>query len=96
MTSPTLSYSHSNASLDNKERFIGNLRAGQVKFSSLTHRDVEVRFLRPDVAILNGLSDVEVSVAGQVQKMTLRMTIVYVLKDGEWLFEAWHSSRRPD
>jgi hypothetical protein len=37
-----------------------------------------------------------VSVAGQLQRMTLRFTIVYVEKDGEWLFEAWHSSRRVD
>ena len=69
---------------------------GQVAFRSLAHRDVDVRFVRPDVAILNALSDVEVSVGGQPQKMTLRVTIVYVQKDGEWLFEAWHSSRRPE
>ena len=96
MTSPTLTYSHSNATLDTREPWLGNLRSGQVAFRSLAHRDVDVRFVRPDVAILNALSDVEVSVGGQPQKMTLRVTIVYVQKDGEWLFEAWHSSRRPE
>ncbi|MCU0256537.1 MAG: nuclear transport factor 2 family protein [Vicinamibacterales bacterium] len=80
MTSPTLT----------------NLRSGQVVFSKLQHRDPAVRFLAPDVAILNSLADVEVSVGGTLQKMVLRLTIVYVRKDGEWLFEAWHSSRLPD
>jgi hypothetical protein len=43
--------------------------------------------------MLNGLSDVEVKVGEQDLKMILRFTIVYVEKNGEWLFEAWHSSR---
>lgn len=94
MTSPTLSYSHSNGAIDAKEKFLGDLRAGRVVFRSLNHRDVSIRFVGPGVALLNGLSDVEVNVGGQDLKMTLRFTIIYVQKDGEWLFEAWHSSRR--
>lgn len=94
MTSPTLSYSHSNGNIDGKDKYIGDLRSGQVVFRSLNHRDVNVRFAGPDVAILNGLTDVDVSVGGQASQMTLRFTIIYVKKNGEWLFEAWHSSRR--
>ena len=45
---------------------------------------------------MNALPDVEVSVGGQLQRMTLRVTIVYVLTNGQWLFEAWQASRRPD
>lgn len=96
MTSPTLSYSHSNGAIDNKERFLNDLRKGQVVYRSLTHRDVTVRFVVPRVAILNGISDVLVSVGGQDQKVPLRFTIVYVEKDGKWLFEAWQSTRRPE
>lgn len=95
MISPTLSYTHSNAAIDSKEKFLGDLRSGKVAYRSLKHRDVEVRFVRPDVAILNGLSDVVVEVAGQEQTVPLRFTIVYVEQQGEWLFEAWHSVRRP-
>lgn len=94
MTSPTLSYSHSNGTVDTKEKFIGDLRAGRPVFRSITHRDVNVRFVAPGVAILNGLSDFEVTSGGQDQRIPLRFTIVYVEKDGEWLFEAWHSARR--
>jgi uncharacterized protein (TIGR02246 family) len=95
MISPTLTYTHSNAAVESKEQFLSSLRGGQVVYRSLNHRDVEVRFVRPDVAILNGLSDVVVAVAGEEQTVPLRFTIVYVEQQGEWLFEAWHSVRRP-
>lgn len=95
MISPTLSYTHSNAKLDTKEQFLGDLRSGQVVYRSLTHRDVQVRFVEPGVAVLNGISDVVVTVGGTDQEVPLRFTIVYVQRDGEWLFEAWHAVRRP-
>ena len=31
-----------------------------------------------------------VTLDGQDQDVPLRFTILYVLRDGEWLFEAWH------
>lgn len=93
MTSATLSYSHSNGSIDGREKYLHDLRTRQVVFRSANHRDVAVRFVTPQVAILNGLSDVEVKVGEQDLKMTLRFTIVYVERNGEWLFEAWQSSR---
>ncbi len=70
-------------------------RQGERGARSLKHQDFQVRFPTPDVAILNGQSDVEVVVAGQAQSVPLRFTIVYVKKNGAWLMEAWHSVRRP-
>jgi hypothetical protein len=96
MTSPTLTYSHSSAALDTKETWLASLRSGNVKFGKIAHRDVQVRFVTPEVAILNALPEVEVTVGGQLQRMTLRVTVVYVLKDGVWLFEAWQASRKPE
>lgn len=95
MLSSTLSYTHSNAALDSKDAFLKDLRSGQVVYRSMKHRDVDVRFVTPDVAILNGLTDAAVTVGGQEQDVPLRFTIVYVERDGEWLVEAWHSVRRP-
>jgi len=95
MLSSTLSYTHSNAALDSKDSFLGDLRSGQVVYRSMKHRDVGVRFVTPEVAILNGLTDASVTVGGQDQEVPLRFTIVYVVRDGEWLVEAWHSVRRP-
>ena len=95
MLSPTLTYTHSSAALDTKETFVQSLRSGQTVYKSLAHRDVQVRFPTPDVAILNGQSDVEVVIGGKPQQVPLRFTIVYVRKNGVWLMEAWHSARRP-
>lgn len=96
MTSPTLSYSHSNGTIDGKAKYIADLRARNVVFRSVNHRDVNVRLVGSDAAILNGISDFELTAGGQEQKIPLRFTIVYVKKNGEWLFEAWHSSRRAE
>jgi hypothetical protein len=95
LLSPTLTYTHSSSAFDTKEKFVESLRSGQLVYKSLKHRDVQVRFPTPDVAIVNGLSDVESVSAGQAQQVPLRFTIVYVKKNGVWLMEAWHSARRP-
>jgi len=95
MTSSTLSYSHSNGAMDGREKYLNDLRIRQVVYRSINHRDIAARFVTPQVAVLNGLSDVEVKVGEQDLKMTLRFTIVYVERNGEWLFEAWQSSRLP-
>ena len=94
MLSPTLTYTHSSAAMDDKPRFLETLRSGQVAYKSLQHSDVQVRFPTPDVAVLNGLSTVEVVIAGKPQTIPLRFTIVYVKKNGQWLMELWHSARR--
>jgi hypothetical protein len=95
MLSPTLTYTHSSAALDTKEKFVESLRSGQLVYKSLKHSDVQVRFVTPDVAILNGLSDVESVSGGKAQQVSLRFTLIYVKKNGVWLMEAWHSARRP-
>lgn len=95
MLSPTLTYTHSSAAFDTKEKFMDSLRSGRLVYKSLRHRDVQVRFPTPDVAILNGLSDVESVSGGQPQQTPLRFTMVYVRKNGVWLMEAWHAARRP-
>ena len=94
MLSPTLSYTHSSAAIDDKTRFLETLRSGQVAYKSLVHRDVQVRFPTPDVAIMNGLSDIDVSIGGKLQQVPVRFTIVYVRQKGVWLLEAWQSTRR--
>lgn len=96
MLSPTMTYTHSNAILDNKEEFLQELRSGRVTYKNLEHQDVDVRFASPTVAIMNGITDVLVTVEGVDQDVPLRFTIVYVKEGGEWLFEAWHSVRRPE
>lgn len=95
MLSPSVTYTHSSAAIDDKTRFLESLRSGQVAYKSLKHSDVQVRFPTPDVAILTGMSDVDVAIGGKPTHVPLRFTIVYVRQKGVWLMEAWHSTRRP-
>src|SRR5690625_6486963 len=96
MLASTLTYTHSNGTLDDKEYFMNTLRTEQVIYHSLEHDDLEVRFINPDTAILNGVSDVTVTLGGSKNTIPLRFTVVYTRENGEWKFEAWHSSRRQD
>ena len=93
MLSPTLSYTHSSGVLEGKDKILADLKSGQVVYKALRHHDVQVRFPSPDVAILNGASDVTVAIGGKEQEIPLRFTIVYVKRKGVWLMEAWHSAR---
>lgn len=94
MLSPTLTYTHSSAALDTKEKFVESLRSKQTVYKNLKHSDVQVRFPTPEVAILNGLSEIDVENNGQPQHVSIRFTLIYVKKNGVWLMEAWHSARR--
>jgi hypothetical protein len=93
--SPTLTYTHSSAVLDSKDQFLETLRSGAIVYKSLAHRNVVARLVAPDVAILNGESDVVVSRAGKEETVPLRFTMVYVRRNGQWQMEVWQSTRRP-
>lgn len=95
MLSPTMSYTHSNAIIENKEEFLEELRSGRVTYRNLNHQNLDLRFINPTTAIINGISDVSVTVEGEDLEVPLRFTIVYTKENGEWLFEAWHSVRLP-
>lgn len=94
MLSPTLTYSHSNGTVDTRDAFVATLRSKQVVYKAVNHKDVQVRFPGPDVAILNGISDFDLVIGGQEQHIPLRFTMVYARQGGQWLLEAWHSARR--
>lgn len=95
MMSPAMTYTHSSGAMDAKDKLMADLRSKQVVYTALKHADVQVRFPTPDVAIMTGISDVSVTVGGKPLEVPLRFTIVYVKKNGQWLMELWHSTRRP-
>lgn len=94
LMTPTSTYTHSNGLMDTRDQLLNTLRSGDVIYRSLDHHDVQVRFIAPDVAIINGSSDLVVNVQGEDLDVYLRFTLVYVKEDGVWSFEAWHSSPR--
>lgn len=96
MLSSSMTYTHSNAQIDTREEYMQSLRSGDVVYRSLEHREPVVRFITPDVGMINGVVDVIVTVDDEDIQVLLRVTIVYVKVGGEWLFEAWHSTSVPD
>lgn len=94
MMTASSTYTHSNGIMDTREEFLATLRSGDVIYRSINHHDASVRFIAPTVAVINASSDLVVNVQGEDRDVFLRMTILYVLEDGEWNFEAWHSSPR--
>ncbi len=95
MLSPTLTYTHSSSAMDTRDKFLETLRSGQVAYKRLAHRDLQVRFPTPDVAVVTGLSDILVAISGKDTEVPVRFTIIYVKRQGAWLMELWHSTRRP-
>ena len=95
MLSPTLTYTHSSSAMDSRDKFLETLRSGQVAYKRLAHRDLQVRFPTPDVAVVTGLSDILVAISGKDTEVPVRFTIIYVKRQGAWLMELWHSTRRP-
>lgn len=95
MMSETMSYTHSNGLIENKAEFMEVLNSGRVVYRNIQHQELEVRIINPTTAIINGISDVSVTVSGEEVEVPLRFTIVYSLVGSELLFEAWHSARRP-
>jgi hypothetical protein len=80
MLTPTVTYTHSNAAIDDKEAFRKSLRSGQIIYKTMKHQDAKVRFLTPDVALIQGVSDINVVVGGKPQDVPVRFTLVYVRK----------------
>ena len=96
MLSATMSYTNSNAVIENKEQFLEILESGRLIYREIDHREVDIRLANPSTVIITGISDVLSTVEGDDVEVPLRFTIVYVKYDGQWLFEAWHSVRRPE
>jgi Domain of unknown function (DUF4440) len=94
MLTPTATYTHSSGAIDDKETLLKNLRSGQAVYKTMKPQDLQVRFVTPDVALLQGLYDIHVVVGGKPQDVPVRFSIVYVKKNGAWMVESWHSTRR--
>ena len=90
-----LSYTHSTATLDTKESFIGSLASGVLKYESMTPSNMQVRD-SGDTAVVTGNADVRVITGGQQIGFSLRFTDVVVRRDGRWQVVAWQATRLPE
>lgn len=87
-----LAYNHSSGAMDDKQKYIENLRAGRPKFRKITlNSDVTTRTYGC-VAIISGMTVYEVTAGGQDRKAPLRFTAVWVKRPSGLEFVSWQST----
>ena len=87
-----LTYGHSSGVVDTKASYIETLRSGKTKYLTFDRAPSVVR-LYGDTAIVTGAATL--SLRGQPAPFTLRYTLAYVLREGQWRMVAWQSTRLP-
>jgi ketosteroid isomerase-like protein len=87
-----LTYGHSNGVVDTKASYMETLRSGKTKYQTIERLPSVVR-VYGDTAIVTGTATV--GLRGQAAPFTLRYTLAYVMRDGQWRMVAWQSTRLP-
>ena len=80
-----LSYSHSDAHVEDKATFIKNATAGKSKFLSLEYKDPSIRVVG-DAAIVrfHWISESEAIADGKKSSISLHILMNWQKQDGEW------------
>jgi hypothetical protein len=87
-----LTYVHSNGVVDTKASYMETLRSGKTKYQTVERLPSVVR-IYGDTAIVTGTATV--GLRGQAAPFTLRYTLAYVMREGQWRMVAWQSTRLP-
>ncbi len=87
-----LIYTHSNASVDDKATYIGNIKSGFTKYESMKRDDIKVR-VYDDTAVVNCHWQVNVTARGNKIITDARYLHVYIKQNGRWRMVAHQSTR---
>jgi ketosteroid isomerase-like protein len=87
-----LTYGHSSGLADTKASYLDTLRSGKTKYLTFDRAPSVVR-VYGDTAIITGTATL--SLRGQAAPFTLRYTLAYVKREGQWRMVAWQSTRLP-
>jgi len=90
-----LTYTHSSGRVESKKEYLDSLRAGRLKYLSITPEVTDVR-VYGDAAVATGRSAMKVSNAGQEQSFRIVFTDVWARRDGRWRMVAWQATRLPE
>jgi hypothetical protein len=89
-----LSYTHSNAQVQDKGSFISDIRAKNIRYLSIEPSDVHVA-LFGTTAVVTGGAAVHVIENGNDLTIKIRYTDVHLNRRGEWQMVAWQATRVP-
>ena len=87
-----LTYGHSSGAVDTKASYLEALKSGKTKYLTFDRTPSVVR-LYGETAVITGAATL--SLRGQAAPFTLRYTLVYVKREGQWRMVAWQSTRLP-
>jgi hypothetical protein len=89
-----LSYTHSNASVQNKAAFISDIKTGTIKYLAMEPTDQKARVFG-NMAIVTGGASVHVIQNGNDLTFKIRYTNAHINRGGSWQMVAWQATRLP-
>ena len=89
-----LSYTHSNAQVQDKKSFIADIKSGAIKYLTIDATDQVIRIFGT-MAIVTGAAAVHVDQSGNDLSIKIRYTDVHLLRNGDWQLAAWEATRVP-
>ena len=81
-------YTHSDASVDTKESYLGMLRSGRLVYLALEHT-TDLVLIRPGVAIVSGTMSGSIRMHGAAKTLNSRVAAVWVAEGGRWRLAAF-------
>lgn len=89
-----LSYTHSNAQVQDKAAFISDIKTGKIKYLTIEATDQKVRVFG-NAAVVTGGASVHVVQNGNDLTFKIRYTNTHLNRGGAWQMVAWQSTRLP-
>ena len=94
LLAPELSYTHSNAAVQDKAAFINDIKTGAIKYLMMEPTDIKARIFG-NMAIVTGGASVHVIQNGNDLTFKIRYTNAHINRGGSWQMVAWQATRLP-
>jgi Domain of unknown function (DUF4440) len=94
LLAPELIYTHSNAQIQDKAGFIGDIKSGAIKYLSVDPSETNVRVFG-SAAIVTGAAALHVIQNGTDLDIKIRYTNTQINRNGSWQMVAWEATRLP-
>jgi ketosteroid isomerase-like protein len=92
--SPNMVYTHSDASSDSKETYLGKLASGHFDYGPIEHPEHSI-VVHGDCALVFHDMRCEVLVAGQPRALNSRSLAVWVRENEHWVLLAYQPTKYP-
>jgi Domain of unknown function (DUF4440) len=94
LLAPELSYTHSNAAVQDKASFISDIKTGKIKYLTIEPSDRKAQVFG-NMAIVTGGASVHVIQNGNDLTFKIRYTNAHINRGGSWQMVAWQATRLP-